>query len=74
MIQGKPYKYKKADHHKYGDGFSTQATPDSFSDQECCKGTPGFRTDYSMTMQPIRGPRTYPSVVVIMGQTNKRSV
>ncbi len=71
MIQGKYYKYKKADHHKYGDGYSTRATPASFSDADCCKGSPGYRTDYSMTMQPIRGPRTYPSVVVITSATNQ---
>ena len=62
---------KKGDVRKYGDGISTNITPDRFEDKECCKGTPGFRTDYAQTMEPSRGPRTYPSVKIIQGRTQK---
>jgi hypothetical protein len=58
---------KKGDQRKYGDGISKNSTPDNFADSECCKGSPGFRTDYSETMEPSRGPRTYPSVKIIEG-------
>lgn len=61
---------KKGDERKYGEGISTQELPDRFEDKECCKGSPGFRTDYSQTMEPYRGPRTYPSVTIIEGPTN----
>lgn len=61
---------KKGDERKYGDGVSTRETPENFEDKECCKGSPGFRTDYSQTMEPSRGPRTYPSVRIIEGPTN----
>ena len=59
---------KKGDHHKYGDGLSTTSTPESFEDKTCCKGSPGFRTDYSETMEPLRGPRTYDSVQLVIGR------
>ncbi len=59
---------KKGDEYKYGDTPSTSVTPEKFSDSECCKGTPGFRTDYSETMEPSRGDRTYPSVHIVMGK------
>ncbi len=59
---------KKHDHHKYGEGVPTKDTPEGFDDKSCCKGAPGYRTDYSETMQPHRGPRTYPSVRIIMGK------
>jgi hypothetical protein len=58
---------KKGDQRKYGDGISNNPTPDRYSDEECCKGSPGFRTDYSDSMEPSRGPRTYPSVKIIEG-------
>ena len=63
---------KRGDQKKYGDGISKNATPETFQDSECCKGSPSFRTDYSQTMEPSRGPRTYPSVQIIMGKKNKR--
>lgn len=59
---------KKGDERKYGDGVSKNETPITFRDEECCKGSPGFRTDYSETMEPSRGPRTYPSVTIISGK------
>ncbi len=59
---------KKGDHHKYGDGISKNANPSTFDDSACCKGSPGYRTDFSETMQPQRGERTYPSVQVILGK------
>ena len=59
---------KKGDERKYGDGVSKNETPTTFDDKECCKGSPGFRTDYSETMEPCRGARTYPSVRIVMGK------
>lgn len=59
---------KQGDIRKYGEGISKNATKDGFEDGECCKGSPGFRTDYSDSMEPSRGPRTYPSVKIIMGK------
>ncbi len=59
---------KKGDEKKYGDGVSKYETPKEFSDKECCKGSPGFRTDYADSMEPCRGPRTYPSVTIINGK------
>ena len=61
---------KKGDEKKYGEGPSKRETPETFSDSECCKGSPGFRTDYSDTMEPSRGSRTYPSVQIINGPAN----
>ena len=60
---------KKGDQYKYGEGVSKNATPETFDDRECCKGFPGFRTDYSETMEPHRGSRTYPSVNLVFGRT-----
>lgn len=62
---------KPHDHHKYGEGVSKYDTKHSFDDSQCCKGSPGFRTDYEDTMQPHRGSRTYPSVMIINGRTNR---
>ena len=59
---------KRGDEKKYGDGISTTETPVNQSDKECCKGSPDFRTDYSETMEPSRGARTYPSVQIIQGK------
>lgn len=58
------------DVYKYGEGVPEKASKERSSD-ECCKGSPGFRTDYSQTMEPSRGPRTYPSVELIIGPTNR---
>jgi len=62
---------KPHDQHKYGDGISKNDTQHSFKDKACCKGSPGFRTDYEDTMEPHRGARTYPSVIVVNGKTNR---
>ena len=61
---------KKGDQRKYGEGTSKNATLMTFEDKACCKGSPRFRTDYADTMEPSRGPRTYPSVKIIEGRIN----
>ena len=59
---------KKSDPHKYGHGIPL--TDEREPSDECCKGDPRFRTDYADSMEPSRGPRTYPSVKIIEGPTN----
>ena len=56
------------DANQYGEGVPEKPSKERTSKEECCKGSPGFRTDYSETMEPCRGPRTYPSVKIIMGK------
>lgn len=58
---------KLSDVYKYGEGVPEKQSKDQISKEECCKGSPGFRTDYNQTMEPSRGPRTYPSVRIIEG-------
>lgn len=53
------------DVYKYGEGVPQKPSKERSSKEECCKGTPGFRTDFSQTMEPLRGPRTYPSVRIV---------
>lgn len=54
--------------YKYGKEAESSLPSRDYNENECCKGDPRFRTDYSESMEPSRGPRTYPSVEIIRGK------
>jgi len=50
---------------KYGEGVPTKGTS---KEKEYVGEPEGFRTDFSDTMEPYRGARTYPSVEIFRGR------
>lgn len=60
---------KKSNPYRYGEGVPMQIEESYSESIDCgCKKDPRFRTDYADTMEPSRGPRTYPSVRIIEGR------
>lgn len=57
-----------SDVYKYGEGVPSKDMNSEYNNKEYIGEHPGFRTDYSQTMEPNRGPRTYPSVEIISGK------
>jgi hypothetical protein len=53
--------------NSYGEGIPSGKSTNMES-QSVCKGNPNLRTNYSETMEPSRGSRTYPSVRIIEGK------